>query len=145
MFELLNPLKETDRLFRDFDRLMSDFLVCNFEPGVHSGWLPSVRIEDSEDGHTLNVDLPGVSPEDVEISLKGRQLTLKGSRVFGKEGEKGCFSRAFTRSFSLPVTADLEGIQANAENGVLTIKIPRKEEAKPRQIAISVSEPKKLS
>lgn len=148
MLELMriNPLKEAELLFRDFDRLLSDFLVCNFEPEKHAGWLPDVDIDSTDDGHTITVDLPGVDPEAVRISLEGRQMTLSGARTFGQgsgEGE-GSFSRSFVRSFSLPVTADTENISATSEHGVLRISVPKKPEAKPKQIEIAVQEPKKL-
>jgi len=148
MLELLtiNPFREAEALFKDFDRLMSDFLVCNFEPGEHAGWLPDVDISSDEGGHTIVVDLPGVDPSGVQIALEGRQMTLRGARTFGKEsGEgKGLFSRAFVRSFSLPVTADTENISATSEHGVLRISVPKKPEAKPKQIEISVQKTKKL-
>jgi len=148
MLELMtiNPFKEAESLFKDFDRLMSDFLVCNFEPEKHAGWLPDVNISNNDDGHVIVVDLPGVSPGDVQISLEGRQMTLRGVRTFDKgSGEgRGSFSRSFVRSFSLPVTADTESISATSEHGVLRITVPKKPEAKPKQIEITVQETKKL-
>lgn len=141
----IDPLKEAQGLFRDFDRLMKEFLVADFDPAGHSGWLPNVRIESGDDGHEVSVDLPGVDPKDVDISVQDRQLVIKGARRFGKDGEKAAFSRSFSRTFSLPESADPEGIQASAENGVLVVRIPKKPEARPRQIEIETGEQKQLT
>jgi len=141
----IDPFKEAHGLFRDFDRLMKEFLVADFDPAGHSGWLPDIRVENTDDGHEVSVDLPGVDPKDVEISVRDRRLVIKGARRFGKGGEKAAFSRSFSRTFSLPESADPEGIQASAENGVLVVRIPKKPEAKPRQIEVKIGEQKQLT
>ena len=109
------------------------------------GFLPPVDI--SEDDHNIKVkaEIPGVKPEDLSLTLENNVLTITGERKFKDEEEKDNFHRMerrfgkFTRSFTLPPGLDAANINANFEDGVLTITLPKKEEFKPKQITIGVT------
>jgi len=109
------------------------------------GFLPAVDI--SEDDHNIKVkaEIPGVKPEDLNLTLENNVLTITGERKFKDEDEKDNFHRMerrfgkFTRSFTLPPGLDAPNINATFEDGVLTITLPKKEEFKPKQITIGVT------
>ncbi|MPY88504.1 MAG: Hsp20 family protein [Luteitalea sp.] len=133
-----------DRLNRVFDgisgRRLDDDVMSRGD------WLPSVDIFENENQDVvLKAELPGVAKEDIALSIENHTLTLKGERKRAHEVKNGQYHRieraygGFSRSFSLPSTVDSEHVQADFKDGVLTIVLPRKEEAKPRQIAVKVS------
>ena len=92
----------------------------------------------------LRAELPGLSEKQIELKLEGNTLTLKGERKMENEDKKGTYHRvescygSFTRSFRLPDTVDTDKIHADYKNGILTVTIPQKSEAKPREIPVSV-------
>jgi HSP20 family protein len=104
---------------------------------------PSVDIVEEEKAYLVKADLAGVKPEDIKIELKNNVLTVSGERKLEKkeEGENG-YRRiereygSFTRSFTLPETTEAEHIDASYKDGVLTVTIPKRAEAEPRQIKV---------
>ncbi len=107
-------------------------------------WSPAVDILENENDVVLKADLPDVKLADLDIRLENGTLTLKGERKFEKtENGKG-YHRiergygAFARAFTLPETLDSERVKAELKNGVLTVSIPKKEIAKPRQVKVEV-------
>jgi len=104
-----------------------------------------VDIYENGDNLVLKAELPGLSPEDVEISVVDNTLYLKGERKFEKEVKEQSYHRversygAFTRTFSLPNSIDADKVAANYKDGVLTLTMPKKEEAKPKTIKINVT------
>jgi HSP20 family protein len=114
--------------------------------GATAAWIPAVDIHDYEDRFALFVDLPGVDPAQVEITLANGVLTLSGQRTtekpVGKESdvpmriERG--SGPFHRRFILPDSIDGEQIKAVGRNGVLEISIPKQAKAQPRRIKVAV-------
>jgi len=106
-------------------------------------WTPAVDIKERADGYVLFADVPGVRPEDIDVSMENGILTLHGTRVTdagtAREGYKRVerVQGTFYRRFSLPDTADAEGISARYQNGVLEIVIPKRTANKPRKIVIS--------
>ena len=126
------------RLFEDaVTRLMS-------EPRTGQPWSPAVDILETEDVLTLKADLPDVKIDDIDIRVENNTLTLRGNRRFeNDENVKGWhrIERSygeFIRSFALPPTLDTEKVNADYSNGVLTISLPKKEAAKPRQVKVAV-------
>lgn len=114
---------------------------------VESGnWIPSVDIMEESDKFQLVIDVPGVNPQDVEISMENNVLTIKGSRDEVHSEEKGNYHRverlkgSFYRRFNLPDTADADAITANAKLGVLKITIGKKKAQQVRKIKIEASE-----
>jgi HSP20 family protein len=136
-----SEVPSTTRLFEDF---FSDFPFSGslFEDGDR--WTPSVDIMEKEGNLILRAELPGLSEKQIELKLEGNTLTLKGERKMENEDKKGTYHRvescygSFTRSFRLPDTVDTDKIHADYKNGILTVTIPQKSEAKPREIPVSV-------
>lgn len=108
-----------------------------------SEWTPRVDIREEDSRFVILADVPGVSLAAVEISMDKNLLTIKGERKSDSQDEKAKLTRverrhgAFLRSFSLPETADAEGITAAGKDGVLEISIPKKAQAAPRRIEIT--------
>jgi len=107
-----------------------------------SQWAPAVDIKEEDDKYVLRADIPGVSPEDIEVSMDKGVLSIKGERKEESEENKEDFHRierrygSFYRRFSLPDTADATAVSAEGKNGVLEIVIPKKEQEQPRRIEV---------
>lgn len=126
------------RVFQDsVNRLFS-------EPNARP-WVPSVDIQETENELLLKADIPGVEMKDIDVQLENGHLTLRGERKFEGQNTNGGWHRlersygTFERVFAIPETVNAEGVKAEFKNGVLTITLPKKELAKPRQIKIQVS------
>ena len=126
------------RLFEDaVTRLMS-------EPRTSRPWSPAVDILETEDALVLRADLPAVKSEDFDVRVENNTLTLSGKRTFEKDESVKGWHRIersfgeFVRSFQVPTTVDTEKVGADYKNGVLTISLPKKEAAKPRQVKVAV-------
>ena len=108
-------------------------------------WVPPVDIRETEDSLILKAELPGIKPDDVEIRVEDNTLYLKGERKFEREVKEENLHRVersygtFSRSFSLPSSIDSDKVKAEYQNGVLTLTMPKREEAKPKMIKIGVS------
>jgi HSP20 family protein len=113
--------------------------------GGAGSWAPALDVYETEDKIELTLDLPGIDPEDVDLTVEDSTLTVSGTREFTSEGREENYRRverrfgSFTRSLTLPATADAERIQATFDKGVLTIEVPKREEAKPKKIQIKAS------
>jgi HSP20 family protein len=109
-------------------------------------WIPPVDIMEEKDRILLTTELPGFKEDDIEVQMEGNVLTLSGERKSEVEKEGRTFHRMersygqFVRSFTLPNNVDRERIKANFANGLLQIELPKREEAKPRQIKIGAGE-----
>ena len=110
--------------------------------GKSHDWTPAVDIHDTDKAYTLLVDVPGVDPKDIDVSMEKNVLAIKGERSSetstDAEGVKRVERQygSFARYFTLPDTADDENIEANASNGVLTITIPKQAVAVSRRIDV---------
>ena len=108
-------------------------------------WAPPDDIYENGDNLVLKAELPGINPDEVEIRVEDNTLYLKGERKFEKEVNEQNYHRVersygtFTRSFSLPNSVDPDKVAANYKDGVLTLTMPKKEEAKPKTIKINVT------
>ncbi len=107
-------------------------------------WSPRVDILQADDKIVVKADLPGLSKEDLDISVVDHHLTIKGERKHEEEVKEEDFHRTervygtFERSFELPATVHAEKIEASYKDGVLEVTLPKKPEAKPKQIAVKV-------
>lgn len=128
------------RAFEDaFTRILS-------EPQTNRPWSPAVDIFETENDLVFKADLPDVELKDIDVRVENQTLTIAGERSFesAKEGTKG-FHRIernygkFVRSFAVPNTFDTEKIGASFKNGVLTVTLPKKEAARPRQIKVEAA------
>jgi len=105
-------------------------------------WMPALDVYETKDRFVVTVELPGVEPGDVEVSVEDSALTIKGQREFYRNIDEESFHRierrygAFQRSLGLPATADAERVEAKFDKGVLTVEVPKLEEAKPRKIEV---------
>ena len=105
---------------------------------------PAVDIVESEDVLTLKGDLPDVKLEDIDVRVENNTFTVNGHRKFEKDAKVKEYHRMersfgeFTRTFSIPNTVNNEAVSADYTNGVLTIQLPKKEAAKPRQVKVEV-------
>jgi len=141
------PFRDLMATQRDFDRLFREA----FSPAAGEGevstrtWAPPVDIYENGDSLVLKAEVPGINPDDVEIRVEDNTLYLKGERKFEKEVKEQNYHRiersygTFTRTFSLPNSIDADKVVANYRDGVLTLTMPKKEEAKPKTIKINVS------
>jgi len=108
-------------------------------------WSPTVDIFDEGGEVVIHADLPGMKKEDIDVRVENNVLTIRGKKERKEEvKEEGYFRTersfgAFSRSFSLPNTVEVGKIQADYKDGVLTLRLPKAEEAKPRQIEVKVS------
>ena len=144
-FELTSLRERMNQLF---NQTFGGFEGLGFEqPLTEAVFLPPVDIAEDEHNITLQVEIPGVKPEDLKVTLENNVLTFTGERKFKEEEKKENFHRIerrfgkFTRSFTLPVSVDAEKVNANFEDGVLFITIPKLEAFKPKQINIGIKAP----
>jgi len=107
-------------------------------------WAPAVDIYETAHQLVVKTDLPDIKPEELDIRVENNILTIRGEREFEKKVNENNYLRversygSFSRSFSLANTVNTEAIQADYKNGVLTLSIPKREEAKPKQIKVHV-------
>jgi HSP20 family protein len=125
----------------DFDRLFN--IALGGAPSL-SGWSPAVDVKEDAEGFVVTAELPGLSSDEVEVSVENGMLSISGEkRDLREEGSEESnyhlverrFGR-FQRNFSLPRTVDPAKVEANYDNGVLTVSLPKAAAAKPRKIAI---------
>ena len=132
----LGPLmaKEFDQLFRELSQR---------QPGSRE-LVPPADIYETAEGITLHVDLPGHDPKSIEVKVENDTLSLKSERKAERSDKEGArrLERSFgvyARSFVLPRTVDASRVEARYENGVLTLTLPRREEARPRVVEVKVN------
>jgi HSP20 family protein len=126
---------EIDRL----NRMFNDF----YSEGFSRGWAPPVDIYEGPDRElVIKADLPDVKREDINVSFENSVLTIKGERKLDQDTKREQFQRierhygSFSRSFTLPASVDAARVSASYKDGVLTVRLPQREEAKPKQIAV---------
>lgn len=133
------PWSLLNQLQRELERTYES-KTTGTETAATAEWTPAVDIKEEPDRYVLWADLPGVSPEAIDIMMESGILTLKGERATEqREGLKRVerVYGSFYRRFSLPDTADAEGISARCTNGVLEISIPKKAAVQPKKIRVS--------
>ena len=139
-----NPFTElpgVDRLFNDrFDGFFED----TDRRLTNKTWSPSVDVSETETEIIFTAEFPGLEKDEIDISVNEGRLSISGERAFPEEKDTKRhrverWYGKFYSSFQLPKSADAEKISANLKNGVLTVTLPKKEEAKPRQIPVSVN------
>lgn len=140
-----DPFRELSRVQEQVNRFLEDSYLRRTGESSLTAWAPEVDIHETPDALVLEADLPGIDEKDLDIRVENNMLTIRGERKFEKKVSEENYLRVeraygtFTRSFSLPHTVNTENIKANYENGVLTVRLPKREEAKPKQIKVSIS------
>ena len=148
------PLADVPTLAGRFNRMFEEAfrswpLATQEDGGSLVGqWAPPVDVFENKDAVEIVAELPGVRPDDVKISLENNALTIRGEKRQAAEEQTDQVHRyerycgVFERSFTVPSTVDAEHIKASYDLGVLTIRLPKLEKAKPRQIEVKVESAK---
>jgi len=142
-----DPFREFAQLQDRINRVFTNAYGRSDEGLMTSGnWVPPVDIfQNGDDEVVLKAELPDMTREDIDITVDNGTLTIRGEKKFSSEVKEEAFRRiersygTFSRSFSLPQTVDTGRVGAEYKNGVLTVRLPLREEAKPRQIKVDVA------
>jgi len=127
------------RLFEDF---FNDWAIRSMDDRRTESWIPPVDVMEKEGNLLLMVSLPGMTDKEIELKVEGQTLTIKGERKspeaagYTYHQQESRFG-AFSRSFTLPDSANLDSIKADYKNGILTVIVPQKPESKPRTIKVN--------
>jgi HSP20 family protein len=141
------PQRGLTTLQDQINRLFGDSFDRTGEEGSLTAWAPAVDIYETEHELVVKADLPDIDPKDLDIRVENNILTIRGERKFEKQVNEDKYLRversygSFARSFTLANTVNAEAIKADYQNGVLTLTIPKREEAKPKQIKVNVATP----
>ena len=142
----VDPIREFAAMQDRMNRLFGNVYLRDEDTGIRGSWVPVVDIYET-DTHDLVVraELPGMNREDIDVTVENNTLVLKGEKKLDAEVKEENYRRiertygTFHRSFTLPNTVDTGRIGAEFKNGVLTVKLPFREEAKPRTINVDVA------
>ena len=138
------PFRGAATLQDQINRFFGDVLERKGEESNLTAWAPAVDIYETQHELVVKADLPEIDPKDLDIRVENNILTIRGERKFEKKVNEDNYLRveraygAFSRSFTLANTVNPEAIRADYQNGVLTLSIPKREEAKPKQIKVNV-------
>ena len=141
------PYREFATLQDRLNRLFQSSFGESQDSLTTSSFSPAVDVYEDEHAVNLKIEVPGIEEKDLDIRVENNTLTVHGERKFEKEEKEENFHRierrygAFSRSFTLPKTVDVDKVEAHYEAGVLNIKLAKKAEAKPKQIKIGVGKP----
>ena len=134
------PWQELESMNRQLSHLLDDSKAVRSSEGGQ--WAPSVDIRETDDALVVQAELPGIDKKDVNLEVKDGVMIISGERRYEKEVEEEHVHRiersygSFTRSFSLPSNVDTDKVQAEMKDGILTVRLPKRESAKPKAIAI---------
>src|SRR5207245_2785487 len=136
------PFRGATTLQDQINRLFNDAFERTGEQSNLSAWAPAVDINETEHELVVKADLSDVDPKDLDIRVESNTLTIRGERKFEKKLNEENYLRVeraygtFARSFTLANTVNTDAIKADYQNGVLTLTIPKREEAKPKQAKV---------
>ena len=139
----MTPFKEFDRMRREMDRLWDSFLERRPGSTKEDDFLPALDLSETKNELVVKCEVPGMEPKDIDISLSDGMLTIKGEKKLENEEKKANYHLversygAFTRSIQLPKEVHADGISASYKNGILTVTLPKSEEAR-KEIKINV-------
>ena len=137
----------TNSFQEQFNRLFSEAFDRSSDESSITTWAPAVDIFETEHELVVKADLPDIKPQELDIRVENNILTIRGERKFEKQVNENNYLRveraygSFSRSFSLANTVNSDAIKAEYKDGVLTLTIPKREEAKPKQIKVNVNAP----
>jgi HSP20 family protein len=135
-FDFPSIRKEMERFFEGFP--------VDFPVGASGEWAPPMDISETKEGYNVKAEVPGLDPKDIHIEVKGDLVSIRGERKEEKEEKEENFLRversygSFYRSVRLPSPVDEKNVHAKYTNGVLTVRLPKSEESKRKQIEIKV-------
>lgn len=134
-----SPWQELENMNRQLSRLLEDTQGVTSETGQ---WMPIVDIRETDDALLVQAELPGIDKKDIQLEVRDGVLTISGERRYEKDVKEENVHRVeraygkFSRSFSLPSNVDADKVDATMKNGVLEVRLPKRESAKPKAIAI---------
>jgi HSP20 family protein len=143
-WDLTNPFDELDRIRKEMDRLTEGF-AKGFFAAPAAGVFPLVNVTEGRDNFYVRAELPGIKADELDISVTADTLSISGERRIPVEDQKVRYHRRereggkFSRSISLPVPVDAAKVEARCADGILTVVLPKVEEARPKQIPVKVS------
>jgi HSP20 family protein len=130
---------------REMNKMFDSFFHGVDEPSLLNGnWMPAVDVAEEDNEYVVKIELPGVNKDDVKITLESNILTIRGEKKAEKETKERNYHRmersygSFQRSFTLPTTVKNDKIDAEYRDGILSITLPKAEEAKPKHIEVKV-------
>jgi len=142
----VDPFRELTAMHDRMARLFGDAYLRDEDTAFRGSWIPAVDIFETESHDlVLKAELPGMTREDIEVVVENSTLVLKGNKTFESGVKEENYRRVeraygtFHRSFTLPNTVDASKVTADYKNGVLSVKLPFREEAKPRTINVEVA------
>ncbi len=139
-----HPVKDFEDMHREIDRMFSSFRSDAHDEEASKTLMPAVDIVERENDFNIKLELPGVEKKDVKITVQNDILTIKGEKKQESEKKGENYHRVersygiFQRSFTLPSSVNSEKIDASYDNGVLTVSVPKLEEAKPKEIEVKL-------
>ncbi|MCB8944827.1 MAG: Hsp20/alpha crystallin family protein [Ardenticatenaceae bacterium] len=143
-----NPTREMMTFRNEFDRLFENFLdLPQLQENRGLDWGLALDVAENDQAYTIKASVPGVNPDDIDITLSDNVLTIKGEFKEEKNVEEEKYHLrerrfgSFGRSLTLPVAVNAEAVEANYDNGVLTLTVPKAEEVKPKRITIKANQP----
>jgi HSP20 family protein len=142
----VDPFRELATMQDRMARLFGDVYLRDEDTGFRGNWTPAVDIFETENHDlVIKAEVPGMTREDIEVTVENSTLVIKGQKKFDAEVKEESYRRIersygqFHRSFTLPNTVDAAKVTADYKNGILTVKLPFREEAKPRTINVDVA------
>jgi HSP20 family protein len=145
-----DPFQDVLSLREAMNQLMEESFVRPAAAQGSKNFVPALDFSETAEGYLVEAALPGVKPEDVEITVENNVLTIKGETRQETDSKQRNFHRierrfgSFQRTIGLPTTVKADAIKADLTNGVLRLEIPKAEEVKPRKISVNVGENKTL-
>jgi len=140
--------RKPSSLQEQVNRLFESTFPANSDTSALTTWAPAVDIYETENELVIKADLPDVNEHDLDVRVENNMLTITGERKFEEKVREENYLRversygSFSRSFSLPNTVNTEAIKAEYKNGVLTVELPKRAEAKPKQVKLNVTNAK---
>lgn len=137
-----DPFRDLTTMQDRMNRMFQDY--ARGEEAIGTSFVPPVDVYEDQNGITLKLEVPGIDEKDLDVRVENNVLTVHGERKFEKEEKEENFQRierrygSFTRSFTLPNTVDTENVEANYDKGVLSLRLAKRAEAKPKQIKVNV-------
>ena len=126
----------------EMNRVLDNFF--NRESSYGADWRPVVDVAETENDIIIKAEIPGIDPKDIDVSITGDKLTLKGEKKEEKENTGKCYHRvessygSFKRVITLPASVDVDKVAAESKNGILEITLAKKEESKAKKISVKV-------
>ncbi|RKY42885.1 MAG: Hsp20/alpha crystallin family protein [Candidatus Makaraimicrobium thalassicum] len=142
-----DPFRDLEAIQNEMNRMFDSSLVRwgGRDSGLLEGaWSPAIDVYDSKDNVMVKADVPGMKKDEIDVSVHGDTLIIKGEKKQEKETKEKDFVRterfygAFNRALRLPATIDAAKVSASYKNGVLELVLPKKEESKPKQLKIDI-------